>query len=101
MTRAANLLQVRSIETARPKATDYYLNDGARLAWDAFENHGRVLPGALELSQGGSHLIALGMEKDLRTAAEIDKFALVPELKRDPDRIEVGAVGVVNRHWQK
>jgi integrase len=32
MTRAANLLQVRFIETAKPKAADYYLNDGARLA---------------------------------------------------------------------
>jgi integrase len=32
MPRAANLLQVRFIETAKPKAADYYLNDGARLA---------------------------------------------------------------------
>lgn len=77
------------------------LNDGARLAWDCFENHGRVLTGALELSQGGSHLIALGLKEDVHAAAEIDKFALAPELKRDPDRIEVGAVGIVKSHWQK
>lgn len=32
MTRAANLLQVRLIETAKPQAADFYLNDGARLA---------------------------------------------------------------------
>jgi integrase len=31
MTRAANLLQVRTIEAARPKAADYYLRDGAGL----------------------------------------------------------------------
>jgi integrase len=31
MTRAANLLQVRSIECARPKGVDYYLRDGAGL----------------------------------------------------------------------
>ncbi|MDL1862909.1 DUF4102 domain-containing protein, partial [Betaproteobacteria bacterium PRO7] len=32
MTRAANQLQVRTIEAARPRAADYYLNDGQRLA---------------------------------------------------------------------
>ena len=32
MKRIANQLQVRSIEAARPRATDYYLADGARLA---------------------------------------------------------------------
>jgi len=33
------------------------------------------------------------MQEDVRAAAAVDKFALVPELKRDPLRIEVGAVG--------
>jgi 2-phosphosulfolactate phosphatase len=77
------------------------LNDSARLAWDCFENHGRMLHAALELSQGGAHLRALGYDEDIRAAAEIDKFALVPELKRDPLRLEVGAVGMVKSHWHK
>lgn len=32
MARFANQLQVRTIEAARPRAADYYINDGARLA---------------------------------------------------------------------
>jgi 2-phosphosulfolactate phosphatase len=77
------------------------LNDSARLAWDCFENHGRVLVGALEISQGGANLRRLGYDEDIKAAAEVDKFALVPELRRDPLRIEVGPVGIVKRHWQK
>jgi len=77
------------------------LNDSARLAWDCFENHGRMLQAALELSHGGVHLISLGYQDDIVAAAQIDKFALVPELKRDPLRIEVGAVGIVKNRWQK
>lgn len=77
------------------------LNDGARLAWDCFENHGQVLQGALEISQGGAQLIALGQADDLRAAAVVDQFALVPELRRDPVRIEVGTVGIVQSRWQK
>jgi len=77
------------------------LNDSARLAWDCYENHGRVLAGALEISRGGQHLRSLGFEDDLRAAAEVDKFNLVPELRRDPLRLEVGAVGIVKSRWQK
>jgi 2-phosphosulfolactate phosphatase len=77
------------------------LNDSARLAWDCFENHGRMLEAALELSHGGTHLRSLGYDADIRAAAVIDKFALVPELKRAPLRLEVGAVGIVKSHWQK
>ena len=77
------------------------LNDSARLAWDCFENHGRMLYGALELSHGGQGLIELGFKEDIRAAAEVDKFALVPELKRDPLRFEVGSVGIVKSHWPK
>lgn len=82
-------------------AKDARLNDSARLAWDCFENHGRLLQGALELSHGGRHLTALGLGEDIRAAAAVDQFALVPELKRNPLRIEVGAVGIVKSHWQK
>ncbi len=37
------------------------LNDAARLAWDCFEHHGRVLDGALEVSAGGAHLRSPGI----------------------------------------
>jgi 2-phosphosulfolactate phosphatase len=77
------------------------LNDSARLAWDCYENHGRVLAGALEISRGGQHLQTLGFGEDVRAAAEVDKFNLVPELRRDPLRLEVGAVGIVKSRWQR
>lgn len=77
------------------------LNDSARLAWDCFENHGRVIDGAMTLSKGGSHLKSLGYDEDIRSAAQVDRFALVPELRRDPLRVEVGAFGIVKSHWQK
>jgi 2-phosphosulfolactate phosphatase len=77
------------------------INDAARLAWDCFENHGKILDGALEISRGGEILKQLGYDDDIRDAAKVDQFALVPELRRDPLRIEVGAVGIVKSHWQK
>ncbi|HEV3257690.1 MAG TPA: 2-phosphosulfolactate phosphatase [Gemmataceae bacterium] len=77
------------------------LNDGARLAWDCFEHHGQVLVGALEISQGGANLKQLGYDEDIRAAAKVDQFALVPELRRDPLRIEIGSVGIVKSHWSK
>jgi len=81
--------------------TDARLNDSARLAWDCFENHGRILAGALEVSKGGVDLASLGYEDDIIAAGEVDRFALVPELRRDPMRVEVGAVGIVKSRWQK
>ncbi len=81
-------------------AQEVRLNDGARLAWDCFENHGQVLAGALEVSQGGAALRRLGYDDDVRMAAQVDLFALVPELRRDPLRVEVGAVGIVKSHWK-
>jgi phosphosulfolactate phosphohydrolase-like enzyme len=77
------------------------LNDSARLAWDCFENHGRVLLGALQLSQGGANLCRLSYDDDIRAAAQVDQFALVPELRHDPLRVEIGAVGIVKSHWLK
>src|SRR5262249_48778060 len=68
------------------------LNDSARLAWDCYENHGRLLEGALEVSKGGAKLKALGYDEDIKAAARIDQFNLVPELRRQPLRVEVGAV---------
>jgi 2-phosphosulfolactate phosphatase len=81
--------------------TDAQLNDSARLAWDCFENHGRILAGALQVSKGGVHLAGLGYQDDIVAAGEVDRFALVPELRRDPLRLEVGAVGIVKSRWQK
>ncbi len=83
---------------------DFYelqLNDSARLAWDCFENQGLVLHSALELGRGGEALLRLGYDKDIIAAAEVDQFAIVPELKRDPMRIEVGSAGVVRNRWPK
>jgi 2-phosphosulfolactate phosphatase len=77
------------------------LNDAARLAWDCYEHHGQVLLGALEISHGGANLKQLGYDEDIRAAAQVDQFALVPELRRDPLRIEVGAVGIVKSHWHR
>jgi 2-phosphosulfolactate phosphatase len=77
------------------------LDDSARLAWDCFENHGRVLDGALAIGRGGVRLHELGYDDDIKVAAEVDKFNLVPELRRDPLRIEVGTVGIVKSRWQK
>ena len=65
------------------------VNDGARVAWDCFENQGRVLLGALEVSQGGAILRRLGYDEDIRSAAQVDRFALVPAFAQAapaPDR---------------
>jgi 2-phosphosulfolactate phosphatase len=77
------------------------LNDAARLAWDGFENHGRCLLGALEIGAGGQRLRSLGYNADIRAAAQVDRFAIVPELRRDPLRIERGAAGIVQSHWPR
>lgn len=82
-------------------ASEVRLNDGARVAWDCFETHGRVLQGAFEVSKGGARLRSLGYDEDVRAAAQVDRFSLVPELRRDPLRVEVGAVGIVKSHWKK
>jgi 2-phosphosulfolactate phosphatase len=77
------------------------LNDGARLAWDTFEQHGQVLEGALAVSAGGRRLRDLGYEADVRAAARVDQFALAAELRGDPPRVEVSAAGIVKSHWQR
>lgn len=77
------------------------LNDSARLAWDCFENQGSMLLETLQLSHGGSLLREQGYEADIQDAARIDRFALVPELRRDPLRVELGAIGIVDQHWSK
>jgi 2-phosphosulfolactate phosphatase len=83
------------------ETTNARLNDAARLAWDSFENNRTVLLGALELSRGGAALKQLGYDEDIRAAARVDRFNLVPELRKDPLRVEVGAVGMVECHWKE
>jgi 2-phosphosulfolactate phosphatase len=75
------------------------LNDSARLAWDCYENQGRILRGALQVCQGGELLRSLGMGDDIDACAEVDKFTLVPEVCRDPLRIELASAGIVKGHW--
>jgi 2-phosphosulfolactate phosphatase len=83
------------------EVSEVRLNDSARLAWDCFENHGQVLLGALQIGKGGTHLQRLGFGEDIQAAAQVDQFNLVPEVRRDPLRIEVGTVGVVQSRWPK
>jgi 2-phosphosulfolactate phosphatase len=75
------------------------LNDSARLAWDTFENHRNLLDEALALSSGGTHLQTIGYGADLALAAKIDAFNFVPELRTNPLRIEIGAIGVRAQWW--
>ena len=77
------------------------LNDSARLAWDSFENHGGMLREALDLSLGGAVLRQLGYDEDIRVAAEVDCFTFVPELRRDPLRVEIGVENIVAQHWMQ
>jgi hypothetical protein len=43
----------------------------------------------------------LGYDDDIKAAARVGRLALVPELRCDSLRVEVGAVGIVNSHWLK
>ena len=80
---------------------EVHLNDAARLAWDCFETQHHVLQESLEISKGGTNLRSLGYDEDIRAAAQVDQFVLVPELRRDPVRVEVGAVGIVKSQWKR
>jgi 2-phosphosulfolactate phosphatase len=83
------------------EAGDVKLNDSARIAWDSFENNGRMLEGALAVGLGGRNLLGLGYDFDIRDAAKVDRFAIAPEVQRDPLRIERGAVGIIKSHWPR
>jgi 2-phosphosulfolactate phosphatase len=78
---------------------DVFLDDGARLAWDCFEHHGRHLEEALRLGSGGARLLSLGYDDDVRAAARVDLFHVVPELRRCPNRVEIASVGISASHW--
>ena len=62
------------------------------------------------LGKSGRHELALELldvvvehseDEDIRAAVQVDRFALVPELRRDPLRVEIGTVGIVQNHWKK
>lgn len=69
---------------------DARLNDSARLARDSFKQHGSCLLAAFEMSDGARGLLELGHGPDIEFAAGVDRFGLVPELRRDPLRMEIG-----------
>ena len=64
------------------------LNDAARLAWGCWRQHAHDVAAALEAGAGGVRLHALGYDEDIRAAARVDAFDVVPELMRDPLRVE-------------
>jgi 2-phosphosulfolactate phosphatase len=76
------------------------MNDQARIAidtWRAAVPHGarppKALAGELSLAlhetQGGRNLMAIGLEHDIDTAAEVDRFDIVPQLDIENWRIVV------------
>jgi 2-phosphosulfolactate phosphatase len=76
------------------------LNDSGRLARNSFEKNGPRLAETLADSAGGTGLCRLGYAEDVRAAARVDRFAVVPELRREPLRLEAGAAGRVGNHWR-
>lgn len=80
-------------------AGDVRLNDSARLARDCFEREGASVLAAFERGVGARALLAIDEGPDIRFAAEVDRYALVPELRQDPLRVEAGAARAVPVHW--
>lgn len=76
------------------------LNDGARIAWDTYDHHGQVLVSALELSDAGQLLLSLGMDADLKAAAAVDRFGLVPSLRREPFAIVTRNLHLASKHFR-
>ena len=94
----AGAIAARALADGRP---DHELNDSARLAADAWGGVERLqaetidgsliaaVHAALKRTQGGRNLKALGLEGDLDTAAQIDRFNIVPKLDLASWRIRV------------
>jgi 2-phosphosulfolactate phosphatase len=96
------LLAGAIVDFLSDSSDEVQLNDAARLAWDSFENHGRCcLRGSLEVGRGGQRLKSLGYDADIRAAAGVDRFTIVPELRREPLRLERGVVGIAQSHWPR
>ena len=80
-------------------ADESLINDQTRIAvdcWRAGVPHGarppKALAGELSLAlhdtQGGRNLVAIGLEHDIDSAAEVDRFDIVPQLDIAAWRIE-------------
>jgi 2-phosphosulfolactate phosphatase len=48
-----------------------------------------AVAGLLRLSRGGRNLLKIGLESDIQTAAEVDRFDLIPELDLKDWRITI------------
>jgi 2-phosphosulfolactate phosphatase len=74
-------------------------NDEAWIAWgwgskwnpSRVEEASKVRVALLSSGRGGQRVTELGLMTDIRDAAEMDRFELVAELRRDPIRIVVSA----------
>jgi len=74
-------------------------DDTTQLAISLYESCGRdydrghedCILATLQKSRGGRNLIECGLEADIATCAEQDKFDVVPELSRDPWEIRVAS----------
>lgn len=71
------------------------LNDQAIIARDAWRSagcdltSGKRLAATLRDTQGGRNLLAIGQDRDIELAAQIDRFDILPELDRDTGAIRV------------
>jgi len=91
------LLAGAIIEAVFPEV-DFDLGDGARLAWDVFRRHQSCLEAAVLCSHGAALLMELGCDQDIRDALHVDRFLIVPALKRQPLRLEIAAA-MTRRQW--
>ena len=91
----AGALTERLLESTVDRAS---MNDQARIALDVWQaavppGRGRTrdltkhLSAALRECQGGRNLLGIGLERDIETAAEVDRFDLVPALNVSTWRI--------------
>lgn len=80
-----DVLLAGAIVARLPATVAWQLNDEAHLARDAWLSvagrdgalRGFRLLEALRASRGGTNLIALGMDRDIQLAAQVDRYALV------------------------
>jgi len=95
VTREDTMLAGAIVDDAFRRNAETRLNDQAEIAadtWRAAENAitgRRLLADSLRRSQGGRNILAVGLERDIDLAAEIDRFTIVPELDRQTGRIVV------------
>lgn len=69
----------------------FELNDAARMSADCYQQHRADLATAFSIGRGGRNLTAIGLADDLPFAADVNRFAIVPEATFDPTLIRVAA----------